>query len=73
MRNFEEFPFFPQIKNIEEVRKMEHEALIEVVDRLIASGMGEIDALKLVTQFLWEEAEDFIRVRDDLVEPDLLN
>ena len=52
---------------------MEHTALVEVVDRLIASGLDEMKAMELVAQLLWEEADDFIRVRDDLVEPDQLS
>lgn len=45
---------------------MEHEALVEVIDRLILSGLDETGALLLVARFLDEEAEDFFRTRDDM-------
>ena len=37
-----------------------HDAFNEIIDRLIASGMEEYDAIALVTQMMEEEARDFL-------------
>lgn len=44
---------------------MEHEALIEVIDRLIMTGLDEVSATMLVARLLTEEAEDFLEAADD--------
>ncbi len=41
---------------------MEHEAFMEVIDRLITGGMKEMDALALVARMLQEESEEFIAI-----------
>ena len=41
---------------------MEHEALKEVIDRLIMSGLDEVKALLLVARLLDEEAEGFLEL-----------
>lgn len=45
---------------------MEHEALKEVIDRLIMSGLNEADATMLVARLLDQEAEFFLKVTEDL-------
>ena len=55
---------------------MEHAALMEVVDRLIHSGLNESEALLMVGRLLYEEAEDFIKVMneiDSLKNPEEMN
>lgn len=42
-----------------------HDAFNEIIDRLVASGMDEYDAIALVTQLLEQEARTFI-LFDDL-------
>ena len=42
-----------------------HDAFNEIVDRLIAGGMDEYDAIALITQLLEQEARVFI-LFDDL-------
>lgn len=41
---------------------MEHDAFMEVIDRLITGGMKELDALALVARMLQEESEEFIAI-----------
>ncbi len=43
-----------------------HDAFNEIIDRLVASGMDEYDAIALITQLLEQEARDFI-LFDDLL------
>lgn len=45
---------------------MEHDAMVKVIDRLILSGLKEPEAVGLVTQLLFEEAEDFVAIVDEL-------
>ena len=37
-----------------------HDAFNEIIDRLIASGMEEYDAIALVTMMMEEEAREFV-------------
>lgn len=41
-----------------------HDAFNETIDRLIAGGMNEYDAIALITQLLEQEARDFIFLDD---------
>ena len=50
---------------------MEHEVLVEVIDRLILSGLDEVKALLLVARLLDEEAEGYLDAVDDL--PKVIN
>ena len=55
---------------------MEHKAFMEVIDRLIGSGMKEMDALALVARLLEEESEDFISIMKEIKDekdPTLMN
>ena len=45
---------------------MEHDAFMEVIDRLIGSGMKEMDALALVARMLEEESEKFISIMKEI-------
>ena len=45
---------------------MEHEVFMEVIDRLITSGMKEMDALALVARMLQEESEEFISIMKEI-------
>jgi hypothetical protein len=39
-----------------------HDAFNETIDRLIASGLDEYDAIALITQLLEQEAKSFIEL-----------
>ena len=39
-----------------------HDAFSETIDRLIAGGMDEYDAIALITQLLEQEAKQFIEI-----------
>lgn len=52
---------------------MEHKTLIEVIDRLIMSGLDEVKALLLVARLLDEESEGFLAAVDDLPEMEYFN
>ena len=39
-----------------------HDAFNETIDRLIAGGMDEYDAIALITQLLEQEAKSFIEI-----------
>ena len=39
-----------------------HDAFSETIDRLIAGGMDEYDAITLITQLLEQEAKQFIEI-----------
>ena len=41
-----------------------HDAFNETIDKLIAGGMDEYDAIALITQLLEQEARDFIQIDD---------
>ena len=45
---------------------MEHDAFMEVIDRLITGGMKEMDALALVARMLQEESEEFISIMKEI-------
>ena len=53
---------FPANNYSEGEKKMEHDAFMEVIDRLITGGMKEMDALALVARMLQEESEEFIAI-----------
>ena len=56
------FLTFPANNYCEGEKKMEHDAFMEVIDRLITGGMKELDALALVARMLQEESEEFIAI-----------
>ena len=41
-----------------------HDYLNEIIDRLIDSGMNELEAIELITLMLEEEAKEFIYWQD---------
>ena len=48
-----------------------HDALDEVIDRLVAGGMDEYHAVSLISKLLAQEAREFIEYEDQaLIEAD---